>query len=139
MGMKTLLTLLLIGMSTTVFAQQSRVWVAPSYLPKGALKDSIKAKQFKEEQKKQAAILQLLQGKPAPINNNMPNAIRDTPPPVYNGNNGQGFDVYRSQVDNMPILMPDSLNAASLKMKGDAKTYPSIFIQPKIVSPIPKK
>jgi hypothetical protein len=137
--MKTLLTLLLTGMTTIVFAQQSRVWVTPSdMLPKGALKDSIKIKQLREEQKKQAALLQLLQGKTAPINNNMPNAIRDTPPPVYNGNNGQGFDVYRSQVDNMPILMPDSVNAASLKMKVDPKRSSSIFIQPKIVPPTPK-
>jgi hypothetical protein len=41
--------------------------------------------------------------------NGMPNAIRrKNPPDVYVGNNGQGQDIYRSQIDNMAILKPDS-------------------------------
>ena len=39
----------------------------------------------------------------------MPNAITTKPlPPVYKGNNGKGFDIYESKVDNMPMLVPDS-------------------------------
>ncbi len=30
--------------------------------------------------------------------------------PKYLGNNGKGFNIYESQVDNMPILVPDSTN-----------------------------
>ena len=39
---------------------------------------------------------------------NMPNAIiRKAQPDVYVGNNGNGFDIYRSQIDNMPVAKPD--------------------------------
>ncbi len=39
---------------------------------------------------------------------NMPNAItRKIQPDVYVGNNGNGFDIYRSQMDNMPVAKPD--------------------------------
>ena len=39
---------------------------------------------------------------------NMPNAIiRKSQPDVYVGNNGNGFDIYRSQIDNMPVAKPD--------------------------------
>lgn len=52
---------------------------------------------------------------------NMPNAIRVQPFPssnsVYKGNNGEGFDIYGSGVDNMPVLMPDSMNAAMLRLQ----------------------
>ncbi|MES2005324.1 MAG: hypothetical protein V4450_12465 [Bacteroidota bacterium] len=42
-------------------------------------------------------------------NNNMPNVLQlALAPPVYQGNNGKGFDIYKSTVDNMPILMNDS-------------------------------
>lgn len=140
MGMKTLLTLLLMGMCTTIFAQQSRVWVAPSYLPKGAFKDSIKVKKFREEQKKREQLLAFLQRSKEPVNNNMPNALNmNTPPPVYNGNNGLGFDIYRSQIDNMPVLLPDSVNAASLKIKIDPKIQLATPVQPKIIPSTPKK
>jgi hypothetical protein len=140
MGMKTLLTLLLIGLTTTVFAQQSRVWVAPSYLPKGAFQDSINAKRFREEQKKRKELLSFLQRNKAPINNSMPNALNmNTPPPVYDGNNDQGFDVYRSQIDNMPVLLPDSANAASLKIKTNPQIQLSTPVQPKRIPSTPKK
>ena len=47
--------------------------------------------------------------------NGMPNAFtQKSLPPVYLGNNDKGFDIYESKVDNMPMLVPDSSNAASL-------------------------
>src|SRR6478609_8761466 len=139
--MKTLLTMLLLGLGTAAFAQQSRVWVTPSdMLPKGALKDSMKVKQFGEEQEKREQILSFLQKNKAPINNNMPNFFdMNTPPPVYDRNNDWGFDIYRSQIDNMPILMPDSVNAATLKIKTNPKIQPAIPGQPKKLFLTPKK
>lgn len=57
--------------------------------------------------------------KQSPIDN-MPNAIRVQPFPsansIYKGNNGEGFDIYGSGIDNMPVLMPDSVNAAMLRL-----------------------
>lgn len=39
----------------------------------------------------------------------MPNKYTEKSlPPVYSHNNGKGFDVYGSLLDNMPMLMPDS-------------------------------
>jgi hypothetical protein len=39
----------------------------------------------------------------------MPNAFKmKLGPDVYEGNNGKGQDIYRSQLDNMAILKPDS-------------------------------
>lgn len=47
--------------------------------------------------------------------NGMPNAIQYAPlPPVYKGNNGKGFDIYGSRVDNMPLLIPDSTNRGGM-------------------------
>jgi hypothetical protein len=137
--MKTLLTLLLIGSTTTVFAQQSPVWATPSYLPKGAFQDSIKAKRFREEQKKRIERLQILERKHAPVNN-MPNGIdtKNGQPIIYDHNNSWGFDIYRSQVDNMPILMPDSENAATLKIKTNPQIQLSTPVQPKKLFSIPK-
>jgi hypothetical protein len=44
--------------------------------------------------------------------NGMPNAItHKLPPDIYVGNNGKGQDIYRSQLDNMGILKPDSSSA----------------------------
>lgn len=41
--------------------------------------------------------------------NGIPNKITVKPiPPVYKGNNQQGFDIYESQLDKMSILVPDS-------------------------------
>lgn len=41
--------------------------------------------------------------------NGIPNKITVKPiPPVYKGNNQQGFDMYESQIDKMTILVPDS-------------------------------
>jgi hypothetical protein len=42
----------------------------------------------------------------------MPNAFKmNLGPDVYEGNNGKGQDIYRSQLDNMAILKPDSSSA----------------------------
>lgn len=50
----------------------------------------------------------------------MPNAIAVQPFPspnnAYKGNNGDGFDMYESTIDKMPVLMPDSVNAAMLRL-----------------------
>ncbi|HEX7691038.1 MAG TPA: hypothetical protein VF408_01545 [Sediminibacterium sp.] len=47
--------------------------------------------------------------------NGMPNAIQYAPlTPVYKGNNGKGFDIYGSRVDNMPMLIPDSTNRGGM-------------------------
>lgn len=65
----------------------------------------------------------------APIDR-MPNAITAKPvPPVFRGNNGRGFDVYESQLDGMPILMPDSANKASLNY-GSVKKVPGVYQVP---------
>lgn len=41
--------------------------------------------------------------------NGLPNKITVKPiPPIYKGNNQQGFDIYESQIDKMSILLPDS-------------------------------
>lgn len=41
--------------------------------------------------------------------NGIPNTITVKPiPPVYKGNNQQGFDIYESSIDKMAILVPDS-------------------------------
>lgn len=68
--------------------------------------------------------LNSLAPKQSPIDN-MPNAIKVQPFPsansVYKGNNGEGFDIYGSGVDNMPVLMPDSVNAAMLRLQKVAR------------------
>lgn len=49
---------------------------------------------------------------------NMPNALKgfhDAQPKV--GNNGKGFDVHQSTVDNMPVLKPDAQNLGTLTYK----------------------
>lgn len=47
-------------------------------------------------------------GNPLPYNG-IPNTITVKPiPPVYKGNNQQGFDIYESSIDKMAILVPDS-------------------------------
>lgn len=49
--------------------------------------------------------------------NGMPNAIiYRSKPDIYVGNNGQGQDIYRSQVDNMSILKPDSTFYSAMPM-----------------------
>ena len=59
----------------------------------------------------------------------MPNAIKIKPQPdVYRGNNGQGFDIYESSIDNMPILKPDKNNGSNmpvLKFETPEKNIPA--------------
>lgn len=50
-------------------------------------------------------------GAPKLPNNNV---VALSNPLTYVGNNKQGFDVYKSGIDGMPVLMPDKENAASL-------------------------
>ena len=71
----------------------------------------------------------------------MPNAITTNPlPPVYYGNNGNGFDLYGSILDHMPILNPDS-NFSS-KMPVAKLSYDNIplhitpnfnYLEPKVL------
>lgn len=37
---------------------------------------------------------------------------------VFIANNNRGFNQYQSNIDNMPVLQPDSANAASLKINN---------------------
>lgn len=47
----------------------------------------------------------------------MPNALKGQNFGLkYQSNNGQGFDIYQSGVDRMPVLMPDKNNMASLEI-----------------------
>lgn len=60
----------------------------------------------------------------------MPNAItrfKDEQRKI--GNNNQGFDVYLSQIDQMPVLKPDIDNAASLQAMTGAKQIPKFKLQ----------
>lgn len=60
----------------------------------------------------------------------MPNAItnfKDEQRKI--GNNHQGFDLYLSQIDQMPILKPDAENAASLQAMTGIKQMPSYKVQ----------
>jgi len=66
----------------------------------------------------------------------MPNAFtQKSLPPVYLGNNNMGFDIYESMVDNMPLLVPDSSNAASLTtaitIEGDNKNRSRFYKLPR--------
>ena len=52
-------------------------------------------------------------------NGSMPNALKKNDPNLkmkLKGNNQQGFDVYESPLDKMPIISPDSANKSSLGM-----------------------
>lgn len=66
--------------------------------------------------------------------NGMPNAITQKyPPDIYIGNNGMGQDIYRAQLDNMPILKPDSSFSSSMpkKMTTPAPSMPVWRGQPR--------
>jgi hypothetical protein len=56
----------------------------------------------------------------------------------YKSNNGQGFDIYESGLDGMPILMPDKNNKSSLGMSKSNPTEiykPYRKYQPELVKP----
>lgn len=47
----------------------------------------------------------------------MPNALKGQNFGLkYQSNNGQGFDIYESGMDRMPVLVPDKNNMASLEI-----------------------
>lgn len=51
--------------------------------------------------------------------NGIPNSITTLPmPPVFLGNNGKGFDMYESRVDNMAILKPDNSFTSKMPVAG---------------------
>lgn len=63
-----------------------------------------------------------------PKQNNLPvtSAVKILPNEMeFAYNNGNGFDVYRSQIDGMQILQPDAANSRSLGIKTKS---PSITI-----------
>ena len=47
------------------------------------------------------------------------------PMPRYKGNNGNGFDIYESTVDNMPLLVPDKNNDA-MQPTGPSEKIPKL-------------
>ena len=47
-----------------------------------------------------------------------PNTIIASQHDVYMGNNGQGFDIYRSHADNMPVLKPDQSFSDKMPMSN---------------------
>jgi hypothetical protein len=52
----------------------------------------------------------------------MPNALKGQNFGLkYQSNNGQGFDIYESGIDRMPVLMPDKNNSASLGLNKTEK------------------
>lgn len=52
----------------------------------------------------------------------MPNALKGQNFGLkLQSNNGQGFDVYESAIDRMPVLMPDKSNSASLGLNKTEK------------------
>lgn len=51
---------------------------------------------------------------------------------IKKGNNGNGFDIYESTVDNMPVLVPDKENLASLGVKGNKQFLFDILPQKRI-------
>jgi hypothetical protein len=45
----------------------------------------------------------------------------NVPDPVYQFNNHQGFDVYKSPFDGMPIIMPDKSFSSNMPIVGNLK------------------
>ncbi len=70
----------------------------------------------------------------------MPNAItqfKDQQRKI--GNNNQGFDIYLSQVDNMPILKPDEQNLASLSNNANNTLSKTSCASYKVIQKVPFK
>jgi hypothetical protein len=56
----------------------------------------------------------------------MPNAIINKPQPdSYVGNNGKGSDIYKSHLDNMPVLKPDKSFSSNMST-GNYQLLPDI-------------
>lgn len=129
--MRLLFVILLLGvMVSPAFSQTENGLITAASL--SSAPDTV-IQQFKNDLKKSQV-----------PNNSMPNAITVKPaPPVYRGNNGKGFDIYDSRIDNMPILVPDSSFASNMLMpkmglrnfKSLQDTVPSI----KFLGPLNKK
>lgn len=100
--MRTLLTLLLLGsIFSSGFSQVSYSIVTSPQTR--SIPDTI-IRRYQDELKKNRV-----------PDFGIPNAILVKPsPPVYRGNNGQGFDIYDSPIDNMSILKPDSSFASNM-------------------------
>ncbi len=113
--MRILLTLLLLGgMISSGFSQMNyKVIVTPQ---NKSLTDTTIRRYQDELRKKQVPDF------------GIPNAIKIKPQSdVYRGNNGQGFDIYDSPIDNMPILKPDKNNGSNmpvLKYENPEKIIP---------------
>lgn len=59
--------------------------------------------------------------------NGIPNIITEKPSsPTYLSNNGKGFDIYQSRVDNMYILMPDSEFVSNMPVLNSKTTIARI-------------
>ncbi|MBC7589258.1 MAG: hypothetical protein H7178_12960 [Chitinophagaceae bacterium] len=78
----------------------------------------------------------MLANKPDSSTYKMPNSLSgfiDNQQPKRN--NQQGFDIYQSQVDNMPVLKPDAANLATLSRENNGiKTF-VITVNPNWVKP----
>jgi|GEM_PF-3343033 len=67
----------------------------------------------------------------------MPNALSSlVDNQQLKGNNQQGFDIYQSQVDNMPVLKPDAANLSSLSNSSNFVYKPvQVTAGPNVVRP----
>ena len=120
--MRKLLTLLLLGGITTAgFSQISYQLVTK---PKNSSFPDTIIQRYRDELRKNQV-----------PNYGMPNALPVKPQPnIYKGNNGQGFDMYESPIDNMVIVKPDSssgFNMPVLKFTTPEKIVtPQTFTMP---------
>ena len=76
----------------------------------------------------------------------MPNTLNSKDPAYkmqLKGNNGEGFDIYESAQDNMPILVPDKDNTAKMPVvitgipSKRIKLIPRMEIKPLADTPLP--
>jgi hypothetical protein len=113
--------LLLMGLTSSAFSQSNFTYSVIYPGSPNTIRDTV-IQQFKDDLKKNQV-----------PNYGMPNAITVKPlPPVYRGNNGQGFDIYDSQIDNMAVLKPDSSFGSNMpvaKMPG-IKQIPRVSVLP---------
>lgn len=113
--------LLLLGLASSAFSQSNLTYSVIYPGSSNTIRDTV-IQPFKDDLKKNQV-----------PDYGMPNAITVKPlPPVYRGNNGQGFDIYNSQIDNMAVLKPDSSfrsNMPVAKMPG-IKQMPRVSVLP---------
>ncbi|MDB5211535.1 MAG: hypothetical protein JWQ30_2362 [Sediminibacterium sp.] len=130
--MKILFSLLFAGITATGFAQSDTLLLPGNtpdakYAPLNKessnelflqkLRDGNKKEKELANRENISALLKSFQKQPSLIDN-MPNAMAVQPFPssndIYKGNNREGFDIYESRIDRMPVLKPDSVNTAQL-------------------------